>query len=172
VHGHSQHAVCILGDKFNSAFKYFACIVLDLLSIIVDPALNLVFLHEVSPLILHQHHFHPSVEGSTVLQELCLVFLVDLIVGNQKIYLASSFGDLVSIGPLHEFLVSLPLLLMTCEPIAVGQDLFRAEDHFRLFAQPSEVGVTDVLKVAQGSLPDSETYEFLILFGFHYKYII
>jgi hypothetical protein len=59
---------------------------------------------------------------------------------------------------------------MTCEPIAFGQDLFRAEDHFHLFAQPSEAGVTNFLKVAQGSLPDSETYEFLILFLFHFRY--
>ena len=153
MHGNSQHAVCILWHKFKCAVENLASIVLDFQSVLVNPALNLVFLHELLSLILHYDDSHPVVEGRAVLQELCLVFLVDLIVDNQQVYLASSLGDLVSFGVLHEFLVCLPLLLMTCEPVTVALDRFRFKDPLNLFAKMSEAGFIYGLQVPQGAFP-------------------
>jgi hypothetical protein len=63
VHCNCQHAVCIFGYKLNRAIENLTCVELDLLSMLIYPALNLVLLHEIPSLILHQNHFHPGVEG-------------------------------------------------------------------------------------------------------------
>jgi hypothetical protein len=121
-----------------------------------------MLLHELLSLILHYDHLHPGVEGTAVLQELCLKFLADLIISNQEVYLASILGDLVSNGILHEFLVCLPLFLMTCEPITVALDRFRVIDILNLFAKMSEAGLSNGLHVPQGTFPGFKTDKFSI----------
>ena len=121
-----------------------------------------MLLHELLSLILHYDHLHPGVEGTAVLQEFCLEFLADLIIGNQQVYLASFLRYLVSNGVLHEFLVCLPLFLMTCEPITVTLDSLWLIDNLNLFDKMSNAGLSNGLEVPQGTFPGFKTDKFSI----------